>query len=130
MKLGSEPNFLYGYAACFGLVSGKLGSDPNFTAPVVPLTAAKAGADAVILRFNLQFTAPVVPLTTSKAGADAVILGSDPNCLASVSTIAPGAKKQLGSDPNITGLALTCIKTVASSAYFTGDTGQFVLKLY
>ena len=105
MKWGSEPNFLYGYAACFGLVSGKLGSDPNFTAPVVPLTAAKAGADAVIL-------------------------GSDPNCLASVSTIAPGAKKQLGSDPNITGLALTCIKTVASSAYFTGDTGQFVLKLY
>jgi len=102
-KWGSEPNFLCGHTACFGLVSWKLGSDPNFNAPVLLLS-------------------------TAKAGADAVILGSDPNCLPILSTIAPGAKKQLGSDPNITGQALSRLKTIAASAYSTGATGQFGLK--
>ena len=41
--------------------------------------------------------------TKRQRATNAVILGSDPNCVVTLPSIASGVKKQLGSDPNITG---------------------------
>ena len=41
--------------------------------------------------------------TKRQRATNAVMLGSDPNCVVTLPSIASGVKKQLGSDPNITG---------------------------
>ena len=110
------------------LVLGWRGGNWDPTPISLRLTTAKAGANAVISRFNPGLIAPVPPLTPAKTGANAVILGSDPNCLPILSILAPGANKQLGSDPNITGRARRLSKTIAVSAYSTLATGQLFME--